>query len=309
MSYPAETKVTAVDVASLRFGQKTAQLVAALGELSVAATGKLLGVSAALASGARDGHLALAAGKAAVREAALAYAGTAYVALKASELDMEALDAKLRIISGLYGLVTPSDEIGFYRLCMGTRLKGKLEVGVDSLYEFWGDDLGKAVVSDAEATGDEPPIVVNVASDEYYKAVAAEIAQAADDKRIVVVNVKFETAGRSSGVYSKAGRGAFVRHVVQSAAATMDDLKAFALDGYTYSAAKSNVASKGHAHTLVFTRTKAPPTAAQRKAAERKAAKAAAATKTSGKTTGKRKRKPAPSESELNQGKRKLRKR
>ena len=73
------------------------------------------------------------------KPAALAFAGDTYVGLEARTLDQESMQyaqTHLRILSGLYGLLRPLDQIQPYRLEMGSRLKTKKG---KSLYEFWGD--------------------------------------------------------------------------------------------------------------------------------------------------------------------------
>ena len=52
--------------------------------------------------------------------------------------DLEFAQKHLRIISGLYGLLRPLDEIEPYRLEMGSNLKGKHG---SSLYEYWGNKI------------------------------------------------------------------------------------------------------------------------------------------------------------------------
>jgi cytoplasmic iron level regulating protein YaaA (DUF328/UPF0246 family) len=76
------------------------------------------------------------------------------------------LQAHVRILSGLYGVLRPLDLMLPYRLEMGTRLpnaRGK------DLYAFWGDLPAQAL--NALLANDSKPVLVNLASDEYFKAV------------------------------------------------------------------------------------------------------------------------------------------
>lgn len=77
-------------------------------------------------------------------------------------------------MSGFYGLLRPLDRIQPYRLEMGTRLKTRRG---SSLYDFWGDRISKQLNADAEdlrAQGSPDPVVVNLASQEYFGAVDAK---------------------------------------------------------------------------------------------------------------------------------------
>ncbi len=106
------------------------------------------------------------------RQALLAFKGDVYVGIDADSLsdqDLEWAQSRLRILSGLYGLLRPLDLIKAYRLEMGTRFanhRGK------DLYEFWGstltDSLNEVLATQAL------PTLVNLASNEYFKAVKAK---------------------------------------------------------------------------------------------------------------------------------------
>ena len=107
------------------------------------------------------------------KQAAFAFAGDTYTGLDSASLskdDLAYAQGHLRILSGLYGLLRPLDLIQPYRLEMKSRLatrRGK------TLYDFWGDRLAKAI---DEAVGEHSaPVVVNLASNEYFKAVANRI--------------------------------------------------------------------------------------------------------------------------------------
>ena len=104
-----------------------------------------------------------------LRPAALAFAGDTYQGLEAasfSEDDMRWAQEHLRILSGLYGVLRPLDQIQAYRLEMGSRLK--TDRG-GSLYAYWGQELSKALNAQAKATGAQA--LVNCASQEYFGAV------------------------------------------------------------------------------------------------------------------------------------------
>src|SRR5690606_23007562 len=103
------------------------------------------------------------------RQAVLAFNGDVYEGLDASSLSAAQLDwaqEHVAILSGLYGILRPLDLMRPYRLEMGTRLqtpRGK------NLYEFWGET--QAAYLNERLAGSKAPVVVNLASDEYFKAV------------------------------------------------------------------------------------------------------------------------------------------
>src|SRR5690606_19186201 len=103
------------------------------------------------------------------RPAVLAFAGDVYEGLDAATLDESDLawaQDHVRILSGLYGILRPLDLMQPYRLEMGTRLANQRG---RNLYEFWGERLAQALA--AELDGQRTPVLVNLASEEYFKSV------------------------------------------------------------------------------------------------------------------------------------------
>ncbi|MGA9411789.1 MAG: peroxide stress protein YaaA, partial [Roseobacter sp.] len=168
------------------------------------------------------------------RPAALAFAGDTYQGLEASSLDADELSwaqDHLRILSGLYGVLRPLDAIQPYRLEMGSRLKTRRGA---SLYDYWRDDLSKALNADAEAVG--TGVLVNCASQEYFGAVALKAL-----KLRVVTPAFMEDKDDGKGpkivsFFAKRARGAMARYVVQNRLQDVESLKAFDTGGYTYRA-------------------------------------------------------------------------
>ena len=176
------------------------------------------------------------------RPAVYAFDGDVYSGLDAYSLSAEkvaVLQDKLRILSGLYGILKPLDLMQPYRLEMGT----KMEIGKDkNLYEFW-----KKTITDSlnkEMKDDE--LFVNLASNEYFSAV--------DTKTLKVPVITPEFKDYKDGklkiisFYAKKARGLMVRYIIDKNAETIEDLKGFNYDGYAFDA---NL-SKGN--SLVFTR-------------------------------------------------------
>ncbi len=167
--------------------------------------------------------------------AAFAFAGDVYQGLDARTLDSDALafaQDRVRILSGLYGVLRPLDRIQPYRLEMGTRLKTRRG---GSLYDFWGDRLSKQLNADAEGHAD--PTLVNLASQEYFGAVDARAL------KIPVVTCHFREAkdgeSRIISFFAKKARGTMARFAIEQRIDRAEDLKAFDRDGYAFDKAAS----------------------------------------------------------------------
>jgi cytoplasmic iron level regulating protein YaaA (DUF328/UPF0246 family) len=181
--------------------------------------------------------------------AALAFAGDVYEGLRARDLDQEALawaQDRLRILSGLYGLLRPLDRIQPYRLEMGVRLAN--ERGA-TLYDFWGDRLSKALNKAAEGHADRT--LVNLASQEYFGAVDIKALKLP----VVTCSFKQEKDGelRHLAFYAKPARGMMARYAIERRLEWAEDLKSFDVEGYRYSPEHSAP------HEWVFVRPQ-PPT-------------------------------------------------
>ena len=178
------------------------------------------------------------------RQAVLAFDGDVYGGLDARNLpeaDLQWLQDHLCILSGLYGVLRPLDWMQPYRLEMGTRLatpKGK------NLYQFWGTQVADYL--NQRATADATPVVINLASEEYFKVVDRKAL-----KPRVVTCVFEERKGDQYKVISfmaKRARGLMVRHAVLSRAVSVEQLKRFDAEGYRY------IAELSEPDRLVFRR-------------------------------------------------------
>ena len=166
------------------------------------------------------------------KQAVMAFAGDTYIGLQAASLDHGDLayaQDHLRILSGLYGLLRPLDLIQPYRLEMGRRLATRR--GAD-LYDFWGDKLAKAI--DAEVAGHASPVVINLASNEYFKAAKPKKLKA----RVITPAFKEVKGGKAMaiGMFAKQARGAMARYMIVNRIETPDGLRAFSDGGYAYQA-------------------------------------------------------------------------
>jgi len=188
------------------------------------------------------------------KQAVLAFRGDVYTGLEADDWrpgDFEWAQDHLRILSGLYGVLRPLDLIQAYRLEMGTRVDNPR--GSD-LYAFWKQRVTASLAAELEAT--RTPMLVNLASNEYFSAVDT----GALPGRILTPVFEDLKNGRYKIIsfFAKRARGAMaswmIRHRVRSAA----KLKDFDVDGYRFDAEASAQAGTKDAHErLVFRRASA----------------------------------------------------
>ena len=170
------------------------------------------------------------------KAAAFAFAGDTYKGLSVEKLEKDDLDfaqKHLRILSGLYGLLRPLDEIEPYRLEMGSKLKGKHG---SSLYEYWGNKISENLNQHAKTIGSK--ILVNCASNEYFNAINN------DNLLLKVITPIFMELKNGKekiiSFYAKNARGAMARFIIQNRLQREEDLKKFDKDGYNYIAEKSS---------------------------------------------------------------------
>ena len=162
------------------------------------------------------------------KPAGLTFDGDVYWGLEAKSMsddDLAYAQDHLRILSGLYGVLRPLDSMQAYRLEMGTKLATKRG---KSLYDFWGSTIAETLNKDLSGHADQT--IVNLASNEYFKAV---------DKKTMsspVITAKFlnvkDGKARALMYYAKYGRGLMARWIMQNRVDRAEGLKDFNLDGY-----------------------------------------------------------------------------
>lgn len=238
-----------------QLSDQTAELAKTTKRLRVADLKRLMSLSDNLAQLNRERFQAFDPAAEDGVQAAFAFNGDVYTGLQARTLDRKALgwaQEHLRILSGLYGLLRPTDAIQPYRLEMGTRVKTPRG---ESLYAFWGDRIAKAL--NDEARGHKDRTLVNCASGEYFGAV--------DRKALTlpVLSCRFleEKGGEARIVsfYAKKARGLLARYAIDQRIEKAADLKSFNSAGYVFSPTLSS------AEEFTFTRPQPEPAAAQRK--------------------------------------------
>lgn len=170
------------------------------------------------------------------------FTGEVYRGLDAKTLDKDSvtyLQKNHRILSGLYGLLKPSDKIMLYRLEMGRPFSFE---NYKNLYEFWREKVTEQL--NAEMKKNE--ILLHLSSTEYGKVI--------DRKKLnhTVIDFNFyeikEGKLKTIVVYTKHARGLMVRYCAETKAETLNDVKAFNYEGYRIDEEKST------ATNLVFTR-------------------------------------------------------
>ena len=170
------------------------------------------------------------------KQAVFAYAGHVYQGLAAATLDEGSLlfaQDRLRIISGLYGVLRPLDLIQPYRLEMGIKLgnpKGK------DLYSYWTDIITSYFIEELKTHSDKT--LVNLASNEYSSVI--------DRKKLDgrIVTPVFRDYSRGSYkvvmVYAKRARGMMARFIAENRIDDPEKLKEFNEDGYAFSETMSS---------------------------------------------------------------------
>ncbi len=164
-----------------------------------------------------------------VKPSATVFTGEVYKGLEVETFTNEnwkVAQEKLRILSGLYGILKPLDLMYPYRLEMGT--KWQVTPKVKNLYEFWGDKVAKALLSEMK----EGEVLVNLASNEYFKVIAKHL------KNITVITPVFKEFKNGDYkvvmMYAKHARGAMARDIITQNYSSHEDLKGYNVDGYTF---------------------------------------------------------------------------
>jgi cytoplasmic iron level regulating protein YaaA (DUF328/UPF0246 family) len=204
-----------------------------LKEQSVADLSKLMHLSESLATLNWDRNQEFKSPSTKSRAAVFAFNGDVYTGLDAYSLSnekMESMQDKLRILSGLYGILKPLDEIRPYRLEMGTSLK----LGTHkNLYSYWKTKLTAQLNAELK----QGELVVNLASKEYFSALDASSIHA----EIVTPHFKDFKNGKLKIIsfFAKKARGMMVRHFIDQDASSIEDIKSFTTAGYAYSEAET----------------------------------------------------------------------
>lgn len=158
------------------------------------------------------------------KQAILAFKGDVYTGMHnetMSKADLNFAQKHVRILSGLYGILKPLDLMQPYRLEMGTKLPVKK---TKNLYGFWGDKITETI------NAEEPKLIVNLASKEYFKSIKA------DNLKAKVLNVNFKEFHNGELKFlsfnAKKARGMLTRYIIDNRIKTISKIKGFDTDRY-----------------------------------------------------------------------------
>jgi cytoplasmic iron level regulating protein YaaA (DUF328/UPF0246 family) len=174
--------------------------------------------------------------------AAMLFSGEAFKSLDAksfSKTSWKTAEQSLRILSGFYGVLKPTDVVLPYRLMVGTPYKTK---SGQTLYSYWSKAVSKNLENEIAPKG----YLLNLASDEYFKLIDTK-----NFNREILYFKFFQAKGKelkSIPTFSKQARGSMARFVIESNAKSIADLQKFKEDGYSFKEKLSND------NTLVFVR-------------------------------------------------------
>ena len=171
--------------------------------------------------------------------ALLAFKGAVYQGISVDaycDEDFDFAQGHVRILSGLYGILRPLDLMQSYRLEMGCRLSGPWG---KNLYQFWEDMITDRINQEVlESKGDQ--ILVNLASNEYFKAVRPKKLQAK------VVHIHFKEKKDDGlkiiSIHAKRARGLMANGIITNRINRVEELKAFNVQGYEFNPALSTQA-------------------------------------------------------------------
>jgi len=149
---------------------------------------------------------------------------------KFNEAQTDYMNKNLRILSGIYGLLRPSDEMSPYRLEMGTKHNFN---GSKNLYEFWGDKIAKKINNELGSS-----LLFNLASEEYFSAISKYV----DTEK--TINFKFLSlsGGKEKviGVIAKRARGEMARFLIDNQIESTDGIEKFSCMGFKFKEFNNN---------------------------------------------------------------------
>lgn len=228
-----ETPVKTDKASDLLFPEKAETLARKLAQMSPGKLRKLMDISEDLAELNADRYAQwdLSAVKDEGRQAVLAFKGDVYLGLEAASFTDEMLDRaqqRLRILSGLYGVLRPLDLMLPYRLEMGT--SWEITPKNKNLYAFWKKDVTAGLTQDMEDADTE--FILNLASVEYAKAVDFKKTGA----KVIAPKFKEERGGRFQMIsfFAKKARGLMAAFVLENDVQSPEGLKNFDREGYAF---------------------------------------------------------------------------
>ncbi|MFL2596286.1 MAG: peroxide stress protein YaaA [Flavobacteriaceae bacterium] len=167
------------------------------------------------------------------RAAIYAFNGDVYSGLDPYTLPEEKIDKmqiQIRILSGLYGILRPLDQIQAYRLEMGT----KISIGSNNnLYSFWKNKVTNQLKSELE----DRELILNLASKEYFSVIDTSLLS----NTIISPEFKDFKNGKLKIIsfYAKKARGLMARYLIDEDVSDLEGIRLFSSEGYRYSEEES----------------------------------------------------------------------
>lgn len=171
------------------------------------------------------------------KQSLLAFKGDVYTGFELNEWgtsDFNFAQARVRILSGLYGLLKPLDLIQAYRLEMGTSLATRRG---NNLYDFWGDKITDAL--NAAIKESKSKVLINLASNEYFKSINKDNLEA----EVITPTFKDFKNGKYKFIsfYAKKARGMMADFIVRNKLKSPKELLKFDIGGYYYCSSSSTL--------------------------------------------------------------------
>ncbi len=224
----------------LLFADKAAYLAAKLAKMSPGKLRSMMDISEDLAqlNASRYRQWSLDSLPENGKQAIYAFQGDVYQGLKAEEFDptdLEWAQEHVRILSGLYGVLRPTDMMLPYRLEMGTTWQ--ITPKTKNLYAYWQKSIATFLMEDMAKNCSK--VLLNLASQEYAKAADLKKVKA----EVVAPEFREERNGRFQMIsfFAKKARGLMAAYVVKNQIVHQDDLKAFDSEGYAFNERLSNL--------------------------------------------------------------------
>ena len=222
-----------IGASQLVFKDETKELVSILQDYSIDELGKLMKMSEKLAILNYDRFRNFYKETTKEYTAILAFKGEAYKGLAVEDFtedDLQYAQKSLRILSGLYGVIHPLDNIKEYRLEMGTKLKNNFG---NDLYSFWGEKITREIEEGIKLSSGEK-VLINLASKEYSSAL--NINKVKENYKVVDINFMENKNGEFKlvGTYAKKARGIMARYIIKKKVSSIEAIKEFNEEGYLF---------------------------------------------------------------------------
>lgn len=219
------------DMKMLPFLKKTKELVTEIQTLSAENLSEMMHIKGDLLKSVYDTYQNF--GHTGILPAIQAYNGIAFRQIPVESYTNQALrylEENVRILSAMYGILTPLTGISAYRLDMKMKLKS------GTLYAYWKEELSRPFA--------EEELIINLASTEFSKLIKMPM---------VTVAFKEYRQGRlkTIGTNAKKARGQMVHFMAMNQIDTLEALSGFDVEGWRYerqfSDEKTMIFVRGHA--------------------------------------------------------------